>query len=141
MTDHELEIAVEREIEHDATATARIGVSADDGVVMLSGYVTTSAEKAAAEAAVTCVPGVVAIANELVVDPYIDALPCDSEIALRCADAIRDQQFEDAVRFVVSHRWVTLEGTVLRDHQRRAAELAVKHLRGVVGVTNNVQLA
>lgn len=141
MTDHELEIDVERELEREATAaTSRIGVSADSGVVMLSGYVASAVEKDAVESATARVPGVVAIANELVVNPYIDTLPCDSEIALRCADAIREQRFDDAVRFVVSRRWVTLEGTVPQDYQRRAAELAVKHLRGVVGVTNNVQL-
>jgi osmotically-inducible protein OsmY len=43
-----------------------------------------------------------------------------------------------AVRVAADGGWITLSGTLTWDYQRRAAELAVRHLDGVTGVTNDV---
>jgi osmotically-inducible protein OsmY len=40
----------------------------------------------------------------------------------------------------VKNGWVTLEGTVEWQYQKNLAESAVKKLKGVVGVTNNIQV-
>jgi osmotically-inducible protein OsmY len=42
------------------------------------------------------------------------------------------------VKALVSHGWVTLEGTVEWHYQKEAAELAVRHVRGVRGVINSI---
>jgi osmotically-inducible protein OsmY len=39
----------------------------------------------------------------------------------------------------VQDGWVTLEGTVDWPYQRVLAESVVKSLRGVVGITNNIE--
>jgi osmotically-inducible protein OsmY len=41
---------------------------------------------------------------------------------------------------VVKNGWVTLEGNVEWNYQRKSAESAVRRLRGIKGVTNLIQL-
>jgi osmotically-inducible protein OsmY len=139
--DHDLKTDVESQLEWDLGSNeAHIGVCAEDGVVILSGHVPTVAEKDAAERAVTHVRGVQAIANELVVSRLQDEHPSDAELAVRCLDALRESRFDECVQVIVRRQWVTLEGVLDFSYQERAAELAVKHLRGVVGVTNNIHV-
>jgi osmotically-inducible protein OsmY len=47
---------------------------------------------------------------------------------------------KDAVKLTVSRGWVTLEGKVDWDFQRRAAYNVVRDLRGVCGVSNMIEL-
>lgn len=47
---------------------------------------------------------------------------------------------DDAVTVRVSKGWVTLEGQLGWEYQRRAAEADVRKLSGVVGVTNQITL-
>ncbi|WP_211247483.1 BON domain-containing protein [Cryptosporangium arvum] len=47
---------------------------------------------------------------------------------------------KDAIKVVVSQGWVTLQGEVGWQYQRREAERVVRNLRGVRGVTNLVTL-
>ncbi len=46
----------------------------------------------------------------------------------------------DRIQVTVKDGWVTLEGTVDWQFQRTLAESAVKKLRGVVGITNSIQV-
>ncbi|WP_268801010.1 BON domain-containing protein [Pseudomonas huanghezhanensis] len=66
---------------------AAIGVSIEDGVVVLSGHVGTYAEKIAAKHAVKSVKGVRAVAEEVRVST--DLAVNDGLIASRCLDLIR----------------------------------------------------
>jgi osmotically-inducible protein OsmY len=45
---------------------------------------------------------------------------------------------EDRVHATVEHGWVTLEGDVDHDHQRREVERMARHVRGVTGLLNNI---
>jgi osmotically-inducible protein OsmY len=45
-----------------------------------------------------------------------------------------------AVTARVQDGWITLEGAVKSQYQRKAAEFSVRHLTGVVGVTNAISL-
>lgn len=47
---------------------------------------------------------------------------------------------KNAVRVKVQHGWVTLEGEVIWQYQRQAAEAAIRKLTGVLGVSNNITL-
>jgi len=70
---------------------ARIGVVANKGVVTLSGFVTSYAEKAAAERVTRRVRGVKAIAGEIEVRLPSDTKRADDEIAARALDIMKWQ--------------------------------------------------
>ncbi len=46
----------------------------------------------------------------------------------------------DKVTVTVRNGWVTLEGTVDWQYQRKLAEDSAKKIRGVMGITNNIAL-
>ena len=93
------------------------------GVVTLSGYVKTYAEKIAAEEAARRVAGVRAIAEEIKVDFASDPRMADHEIARRLLDMMAWTVSipSDKVKIKVERGWVTLSGTVEWDFQRREA--------------------
>ena len=70
------------ELEFEPSVNAAyIGVTANKGVVTLTGFVTSYAEKAAAERAARRVKGVKAIAEEIEVRLPSDAKRADDEVA------------------------------------------------------------
>lgn len=88
------------------------------------------------------VDGVLGVANDLEVRlPGVDKRP-DPDIARDAVAAIRNQLpfSSENIRVVVNGGWITLEGDVEWNYQRQSAEKAVRHLRGVKGVTNLIQL-
>jgi osmotically-inducible protein OsmY len=114
--------------------SAQIAVTVDQGVVRLSGYVSTYAEKVAAEQAVKRVIGVRAAVVESLEVRVADAIAgADEEIAMRARTSI-------AWAALVEHRWVTLSGQLEWHFQRAAAETVVRNLAGVAGVSNEITL-
>jgi osmotically-inducible protein OsmY len=106
--------------------------SVKDGVVTLSGYVSSYWEKDAAEKAAKRVFGVRAVANDLTVK--LPSTRTDPEIA---RDAVQELQNHigipaDKIKVTVRNGWVTLEGTVEWQYQKTLAESAVKKLKGVI---------
>lgn len=121
---------------------AHIGVTANDGVVTLTGQVTHYAEKSAAEAAAKCVYGVRAVANEIVVQMLGSHRRSDAEIAAAALNALK-WDFEVAsedIQVLVQNGWVTLDGAVDWQYQKEAAERTVRNLKGVAAVSNNIAL-
>jgi osmotically-inducible protein OsmY len=119
-----------------------IGVMVDDGVVTLTGWVDSFGKKWAAERAAHRVRGVVAVANDIEVRLPGSAERTDADIA---AAATRALQWDamilpGTVKVTVSHGWVTLDGQVEWQFQRREAERAVRRLTGVRGVTNLISV-
>ena len=117
-----------------------IAVAAKDGVVTLSGFVQSYWEKDAAEKAAKRVHGVKAVANDIEVK--LTWTRTDPEIA---RDAVRELEGHvsipaDRIKVTVQNGWVTLEGSVDWQYQKTLAESAVKRLKGVVGVTNNIEV-
>jgi osmotically-inducible protein OsmY len=132
---------VTRELEWDAAVDASaIGVAAQDGTVTLTGYVDTYLCKLAAERAAKRVRGVRAVANEIEVRPKVGRT--DPDIA---RDVVRSLELRstvpDNVQATVHHGYVTLTGETMWEFQRRDAEKAVRHIRGVRGVVNRICLA
>src|SRR5258706_14600458 len=132
---------VELELRYDPKITSPdITVSVKDGVVTLAGFVSSYWEKDEAEKAAKRVYGVRAVANDIQVKPA--STRTDPEIA---RDVLHEVQSHvsipaDRIKVTVRNGWVTLEGTVDWQYQKALAESAVKKLKGVIGVTNNVEV-
>jgi osmotically-inducible protein OsmY len=116
-----------------------IGVGVKDGAVILSGQAPSYAEKMAAAQAAGRVHGVKAVGNDLNVK-LPGAPRDDADITEAIAHVLEwnVQVPEDRVHATVEHGWVTLEGDVDHDYQRREVERMVRHVRGVIGLLNNI---
>ena len=116
-----------------------VGVSAEDGVVTLTGTAESYVDKLEIERSAKRVYGVRAVANDVQVK-LIDERN-DSDIAHDCLQALRNRvSVPPEVKVTVRYGHVILEGTVDWMYQRIAAEEAVKPLRGVKSVANEVRL-
>jgi len=142
-SDHRTREAVEAELDWSPQIldAARIGVSVHDGVVSLSGEVSSYGEKVAAAKAALRTRGAAAIANDLVVR-HGGAPNTDAHLAGEAKDALRlnGNVPHDAIHVEVRDHTVYLTGTVDWDYQRRAARQSVQHLNGVRGVVDDVAL-
>jgi osmotically-inducible protein OsmY len=116
-----------------------IGVAVTDGAVTLTGDVSTYAEKLAVARAAERVYGVKAVANELQVK-LPGAARDDSDVARAIAHVLEwnVQVPEGRVHARVQNGWVTLDGEVDYDYQRREVERMIRQVRGVVGVTDTI---
>src|SRR6202022_2843929 len=119
-----------------------IAVAVKNGVVTLTGFVRSYAQKLEAEQTAKRVTGVVAVANDIEVRlPIFNQRP-DPEIARDAVAAIQNElpYSSDHIRRGVREGWVTLEGWVEWNYQRERAERAGRRLRGVKGPTNLIPL-
>lgn len=66
----------------------------------------------------------------------------DPEIAKDAVQSLESYSSLPAenIKVTVSNGWVKLEGTVDWHYQKILAESAVKHLKGVLGITNNIEV-
>ena len=119
-----------------------IGIAVKDGVVTLTGFVDSYAEKRTAERLVEKVSGVKAIAEELKVRLPAGSQRSDTQIAHEVVNALRwnIQVPDEHITTKVENGWVTLEGSVDWYFQHDAAERAVRYLTGVRGVTNQIRI-
>lgn len=141
-TDHQLQRDVEQELGWEPSVQAEhIGVSAQDGVVELSGHVESYYEKWAAERAALRVDGVTAIASEIKVELPSSAVQTDEVIARTAMDHLTwNSSVPNTIKVQVTDGWITLHGTAEWQYQRMEAEETVKPLLGVKGVTNEIEL-
>lgn len=140
-TDTEIRADVLRELQWDPRVTNAnsIGVAVQDGAVMLTGKVRSYAEKVAASKAATRVNGVRAVADEIRVH-LSDHSRDDADIARDIVHVLEPntQVPVGKVHAKVESGWVTLDGQVEYDYQRREVERVVRHVRDVNGITNNI---
>ena len=116
-----------------------IGVSAQEGIVTLSGYVNSYAEKLAAERSCRRVYGVRALANELEI--RLSVIRIDPDIARDALAALKNRiDVPFGIAVTVRNGHLTLAGAVEWMYQKMAAERSVKSLRGVKGVFNQITL-
>ena len=141
--DSDIKRDVEDELRWDPDIDATdIGVTVRNGVVTLTGFVRSYAQKTQAEVDAKRVAGVSAVANDIDVRlPAIDARP-DSEIARDAVSALKSElpYSSEEIKVVVKNGWITLEGAVEWNYARERAQSAVKRVRGVMGVTNSIVL-
>jgi osmotically-inducible protein OsmY len=141
--DSQLQLSVLAELEWEPSVTAaHIGVTANAGVVTLTGHVESYAQKRAADAGARRVKGVLAVADDLKVQLPFERKRGDDDIAGAGLERLAwDVSVpSDAVQVRVEQGWVTLTGEVGWHYQREAAEQDVRRLHGVVGVSNQVSL-
>jgi osmotically-inducible protein OsmY len=142
-TDSEIKKDVLSELQWDPLISeTKVGVTVNEGVVTLTGHLDTYAEKVAAKRAAGRVSGVKAIALEIDVIPAGIHQRSDTEIALAVEHALswNTSVPQDRVKVTVEKGWVTLTGDLDWNFQRRAVERMVRPLKGVVGITDNIQL-
>jgi osmotically-inducible protein OsmY len=122
--------------------SAHIGVTADNGVVTLTGHVPSYTEKLAAEECVKHVAGVRGVADNLEVRLPGEVSTDDDEIARRALDSLALDFLipSNAIAVTVERGWVTLSGNVSWQFLKNAAESDVRKLYGVLGVINNITL-
>jgi osmotically-inducible protein OsmY len=112
------------------------------GVVTLAGYTHSYADKFEAEKAAKRVAGVTGVANDIEVRlRSLDERP-DPEITREAISAIKSQLplSHENIKVVAEKGWLTLEGNVEWQYQKESAEFAVRHVKGVKGVTNLIVL-
>jgi osmotically-inducible protein OsmY len=140
-SDEEIRNSVLTELKWDPKITSTdIGVAVKDGVVTLSGFVSSYWEKDAAEKTAKRVYGVKAVANDLEVK--LLSSRTDPEIAREVVQELKSHVGipADNIKATVRSGVVTLEGTVDWQYQKLLAESAVKKIRGVISVTNNIEV-
>lgn len=143
MNDNILRQNIIDELEYEPSIDAAdIGVAVDNGVVTLTGHVSTFAQKAAAENSTLSVKGVKGLAQEIEVRPFGTNATADDEIARRALHTISWNTVvpDGAVQVKVQNGWVTLTGKVDWQYQRSAAFAAIRYLDGVLGVYNNIEV-
>jgi osmotically-inducible protein OsmY len=131
------------ELKYEPTVDAsKIGVTAKDGIVGLSGNVKSYAEKYAAVHAAERVVGVKAVTDELNVDLPSLHVRDDQDIARAVLDTLHWDVWvpENRIKVKVDSGWVTLEGEVDYRYQQTAAENAIRNLVGVKGVSNLISI-
>jgi osmotically-inducible protein OsmY len=140
-SDQDIKRDVELELKWDPEINATdIAVAVKNGVVTLTGFAKSYADKYQAERDVKRVHGVVAVANDIEVRlPAVDQRP-DPDIARDAVARLRSELplSADNIKVLVRDGWLTLEGTVEWNFQRDLAESAVRRVSGIKGVSNLV---
>ena len=140
-SDKDIRESVLLELEWDPKITSSdIAVAVKDGIVTLSGFVHTYWEKVEAEKVAKRIYGVRGVANDIEVK--LASTRTDPEIA---RDAVHELENHisipgDKLKVTVKNGVVTLEGTVDWQYQKALAESAVKKLKGVVAVINDIEI-
>ena len=143
-TDSEVKRNVEAEINYDPFVDSTdIALSVKGGVVSLTGYASSYGQKIQAETDAKRISGVLSVANDIEVRlASIDARP-DPDIA---RDLVAQLKFElpfsyENIKSVVKKGWVTLDGSLEWNYQREDAEDTARYIKGVLGVTNLIQVS
>lgn len=142
-SDYKTREAVEAELRWtpQLSDAADIGVAVHDGIVTLSGEVSSYAQKLAAGKAALRTKGVTAIANDVSVR-YTAEMYSDAHLAGDAKDALRLNTLvpRDVIDVEVRNHVIFLTGKVDWEYQRRAAQRSVEGLRGAHGVVNDIAL-
>jgi osmotically-inducible protein OsmY len=142
-SDMDIRRDVEQELDWDPDLNpGEIGVAVKDGIVTLTGYVSSYKEKFEAEKNAKHVQGVVGLVNEINVRvPTAEQRP-DPDIASDTIAALKTAlplSHKD-IKVIVRDGWVTLEGEVEWNFQREMAHDTARDVKGVKGVIQMVQI-
>ncbi len=141
-SDEEIRRDVEAELRWSPQLNAAdIAVKVNGGEVTLSGFTHSYYEKYQADSVARRVKGVVAVANDIQVT-LTNAAPTDPEIARAALMALQYAVpfTRGEIKPTVAQGRVSLEGDVEWHFQREDAEAAMRHLAGVISVTNCIRV-
>ncbi|MEN9969396.1 MAG: hypothetical protein RIR94_1594, partial [Bacteroidota bacterium] len=121
---------------------AEVGVTARDGVVSLTGVVSSFTKKLEAEKAAKGVLGVKAVVEDIHVKFANDPVKTDLDLASEVLSGMKWNWSipNDKIQVKVEDGWVTLDGAVEWNYQRDAAKNCAADLIGVKGVINNIKV-
>jgi osmotically-inducible protein OsmY len=141
-TDSEIEKDVEEELRWDPDIDAAdVAVAVHDGVVALTGYVRSYKQRTQAERDVKRVAGTSGVANDIEVRlPFVNKRP-DPEIARNAVEKLHDELPYSAefLKITVQDGWLTLDGELEWNYQRDRAMEAVRTVRGVIGISDEIK--
>jgi osmotically-inducible protein OsmY len=138
-----LQRAVIEELRGDPRVDAeRITVLAHDRTITLKGVVRSYSEKCCAERIAREIRGVVDVKNALEVRLTIGSYRTDSGLERLSAEILENHTaLCDPLPRVTAHEgWLTLEGVVTSEAQKRSAEETLREVAGVRGITNNIEV-
>jgi len=138
--DAQLQTDVEQELRWEPSVRAeQIGVTVNNGVVELDGQVDNYFEKWAAERAAMRVSNARAVASEIKVEMPSSAIRTDEDIARTAVNNLEwNYSVPSTVKVQVTDGCVTLKGSAEWQYQKEEAERAVRSLRGVKWVSNEI---
>jgi osmotically-inducible protein OsmY len=138
--DAQLQTDVEQELRWEPSVRAdQIGVSVKNGVVELDGQVDNYFEKWAAERAATRVSNARAIASEIKVELPSQAVRTDEDIARTAVNNLEwNYSVPETVKVRVTDGCLTLNGSVEWQYQKEEAERAVRPMKGLKWVSNEI---
>jgi len=142
-TDAEIQQDVIRELKWDPRVEeTEVGVQVDNGIVTLTGTVSSWAKRIAAKEAAHRVFGVLDVANDVTVKVPGSLTRTDTDLAQAVRHALKWDVMvpDERITSTVANGWVTLEGTVDSWTQREDAERAVRNLSGIGAVTNLISI-
>ena len=121
---------------------AQIGVTAHNGVVTLSGRVSSFGQKRAAEDAARRVKGVRAVAEDIVIKSADSKLKNDSEIAEVVANGLKWNHAlpKDTIDVTVENACVYLDGQVNTNYQKWIAKNTAEMSEGVNFVVDRLDV-
>ena len=115
-----------------------IAVNVTEGVIALGGYVRCFSDKYRAEDLVKCLPGVLAVANDIEVLSSSPESVSDPELARAAVGTLRRVLPASCgqIRLTVRRRIITLEGVLEQDLDRTRALAAIRMLPGVEAIVD-----
>jgi osmotically-inducible protein OsmY len=143
-TDSQLQLDVLNELKWEPGVDhEKIGVSADDGVITLSGLVPSFSQKLLAEKVARRVKGVRAVAEEIEVRFAFEPKTSDTEIAKRVADVLEWNSFlpRGRINVTVEDRVVKLKGDVDWGYQKNMAFKEASKISGIIRVDNLIKVS
>ncbi|MRX41661.1 BON domain-containing protein [Flavobacterium sp. LC2016-23] len=119
-----------------------IDVSVQDGIVTLGGTVDNYTQKKEAEETVKNIAGVKAVVDDIKVELYFSAIKSDTDIAASVVKALKENWAvpDHKIQVTVENGWVTLDGILHWNFQRKAADNAIRYLPGVRGVIDKIKI-
>jgi osmotically-inducible protein OsmY len=140
-SDKEIHQDILRELKWDTRVEETdVGVEVDNGIVTLTGAVSSYAKRVAAKEAAHRVAGVLDVANNVEVRIPGSGRRSDTELAHSVRQVLQWHAHipHEQIETTVSDGWVTLDGAVDYWSQREEAERAIMRLLGVHGVVNKI---
>jgi len=121
----------------------RIRVSAADRTITLQGAVTSYSVKCCAEKIAREISGVVDVKNDLEVRLSVGSYRTDAGLERLTFEILQNHTAlcDPLPRITARDGWLTLDGTVTSDVQKRSAEEALRDVAGIRGITNNIAVA
>lgn len=142
-SDADIKRDVEAELGWDPQVDAKdIAVKVNSGVVTLTGYARSFAQKYRAESTAKRIAGVAAVANDIEVTLPPDEQLTDPQIARSVVARLQADLpvAAESIKALVHQGHVALEGEVEWHYQRERAEAVVRELQGVLSVRNSIRI-